>query len=106
MLLQTSVGRYFSLNLMAGALADVRVNVGQEANGIPSAANRLPDERSFAALVAHFTDSVALLDAHGTVLYASPAMSRTLGYVAGEYLGHNAFAGVHPEDQPAVRTLF
>jgi PAS domain S-box-containing protein len=55
-------------------------------------------ERSFAA--------VMLLNAEGTILYASPGTYRVLGYDSEECVGRNSFEFVHPEDLDRARGLF
>jgi PAS domain S-box-containing protein len=55
-------------------------------------------EKSFAA--------VMLLNAGGTILYASPGTSRVLGYHSEECIGRNAFDFVHPQDRNHARASF
>jgi PAS domain S-box-containing protein len=60
------------------------------------------NDRRFRALVEHGNDCITLIDENETILYASPALLRSLGYEAHEMVG--AFAGdfVHPDDAPGV----
>jgi PAS domain S-box-containing protein len=63
-------------------------------------------EERFRALVEKSTDAIALLDAEGTILYASPSTQTVLGYTPEEFVGRNAFEGVHPDDLPYLKDLF
>ncbi len=60
-------------------------------------------ERRFRSLIEHAPDMIAVLDEGGRVLYASPSVARVLGYEDEEFMGRNAFALVHPEDQTAMK---
>jgi PAS domain S-box-containing protein len=55
-------------------------------------------EAGFRALVEHGADAVSLIDPQGTILYAGPSTERILGYANEEFVGHNAFEFVHPDD--------
>ena len=55
-------------------------------------------EDRFRALIEKSTDGIALLDAKGTIVYASPSLSRILGYSEDEFVGCNAFERMHPDD--------
>ena len=57
-------------------------------------------ETRFEALVEHVTDLIAVLDPDGTIRYASPAVSRTLGHDDGGLDGTNVLSLVHPDDAP------
>src|SRR5437763_6595520 len=57
----------------------------------------------FRALSEHATDLVLILEADGTIRYASPSHQRLLGYTPAQMEGHNAAEFVHPADLPAVR---
>ncbi len=69
---------------------------------------RLAEEglRRFKSIIEHSFEAVCLLDASGTVLYASQSTARTLGYPPAEFVGHNVLELVHPDDQPAMRAQF
>ncbi|HEX9610644.1 MAG TPA: response regulator [Gemmatimonadales bacterium] len=56
-------------------------------------------EQRFRALVEHSWDAIALFDAHGAVLYGSPATTRLLGYDLTEFVGRNALELIHPDDR-------
>ena len=51
------------------------------------------------ALVAYSSDGLVIVDAGGTLRFASPCAERMLGYEGGETLGRNVFEMVHPDDQ-------
>jgi PAS domain S-box-containing protein/putative nucleotidyltransferase with HDIG domain len=56
------------------------------------------NEKRFRALIENGLDNISLLSADGTLLWESPATVRTLGYEPDEFLGHNIFQLMHPED--------
>ena len=51
------------------------------------------------ALVAHSRDGLVIVDADGTLRFASPWAERMLDYEPGETVGRNVFELVHPDDQ-------
>ena len=51
------------------------------------------------AIVASSSDGLVVVDADGTLRFASPAAERMLGYESGETFGRNVFDLVHPDDQ-------
>jgi PAS domain S-box-containing protein len=63
---------------------------------------RLSEER-FRALVEHSGDAIALLDASGTITYASVSSERIFGYDVGELVGREVVDLLHPEDSIAAR---
>jgi PAS domain S-box-containing protein len=65
-----------------------------------------PSTDCFRAVVEHSWDAVALLDATGTVLFATPSTERVVGYTPAEFRGRNALDLVHPDDLPRVSRLF
>jgi two-component system, cell cycle sensor histidine kinase and response regulator CckA len=56
-------------------------------------------ERRFRAVVEQAGDCIAMTDADGCIMYASPAMLRTMGYTEQELLGTYAPDMVHPDDR-------
>jgi len=63
----------------------------------------LPDsEEYFRSLIENSLDLIALLDADGTIRYASPSHKQVLGYEPEDLTGKNAFELVHSEDLPNV----
>ncbi len=66
----------------------------------------IKSERRFRALIEHGRDNISLLGADGTLLWESPATDRTLGYSQDQFIGHNMFELVHPDDLDRVRDLY
>ncbi|HYE04922.1 MAG TPA: PAS domain S-box protein [Planctomycetota bacterium] len=60
-------------------------------------------ERHFRSLIENALDVIAILDADGTVRYASPSVKRVLGYRPAELIGERVLSVVHYEDLRAVR---
>ena len=58
---------------------------------------RVSEER-YRALVENSADGIALLDGSGTIVYASPAVTRILGWLVEEFEGQNVFRFVHEDD--------
>jgi PAS domain S-box-containing protein len=56
--------------------------------------------RRFRAVLEHSWDAVALLDADGVILYASPATARILGFCPAELKGRHALDLTHPDELP------
>ena len=56
-------------------------------------------------IVENITDVVAVLDAEGGVLYASPGHEKMLGYPPAELVGGNLSRLVHPDDLPILESL-
>ncbi|MEW5957487.1 MAG: PAS domain S-box protein [Chloroflexota bacterium] len=63
-------------------------------------------DRRFRALIEHAADVIALVDSTGLITYASPSISRVLGYTPAEYVGLNAFTLLHPDDVQILTALF
>jgi diguanylate cyclase (GGDEF)-like protein/PAS domain S-box-containing protein len=59
-----------------------------------------------AAVLAHSSDLVVLLDEHGYFRYVSEASRRMLGSDPDGWVGRNAFELVHPDDLAAVAESF
>ena len=94
---------------LGGRAADLLVNVEPRDGGIAiwvrdetplsRAEEALRCSRArFEALIERSGDVVLLLDAVGTLTYASPALERLLGYPPASVLGRSAFDFLHPED--------
>jgi PAS domain S-box-containing protein len=60
-------------------------------------------ERRFRALIENSTDAITLIDALGTILYASPAIANIEGYQPEELVGRLAREGGHPDDAPVIQ---
>jgi len=67
---------------------------------------RRQSEERFRTLIEDGSDLIAILQADGVVVYASPSHERLLGYAPGELIGKNAFSLVHPDDLPLVVETF
>ena len=61
----------------------------------------LESEKRFRALIENSSDVINLLNAKGEIAYASPSLTRVLGYAASAYVGHSLFEFVHPTDAEA-----
>jgi PAS domain S-box-containing protein len=59
-------------------------------------------ERRFRALIEHSSDVTVLTQPDGTITYASPSITRALGYASEEVQGISTFALLHPDDTQAV----
>ena len=60
----------------------------------------------FRALVENSADGIALLDRTGTIVYASPAVTRILGWRVDEFEGRSVFEFVHHDDRAEARQAF
>ena len=58
---------------------------------------RLSEER-FRAIVQNSSDVIGITDEKGIIVYCSPSLQKSLGYVASEVLGKNISQYVWPED--------
>ena len=56
-------------------------------------------EKRFRALIENGQDNISLLTADGTLVWESPATTRTLGYEQNEFLGQNIFQLMHLDDR-------
>ena len=63
-------------------------------------------ETRFRALIENSVDGILLCDAAGIHLYASPSMSRILGFSTDELLGQNTLDFFHPDDRDQGASLF
>ncbi|HKG53978.1 MAG TPA: PAS domain S-box protein [Anaerolineales bacterium] len=63
-------------------------------------------EKRFRALIENGLDNISLLKADGTLIWESPATSRMLNYAPGEFLGHDIFDLMHPDDKEWTRGLY
>jgi PAS domain S-box-containing protein len=71
----------------------------------PAVGRRSADR--FRALIESSEDTIVLLDANGTIQWASPSINRDIDYsLDDEFLGHGAFEFIHPQDQPALMSAF
>jgi len=84
--------------------------LGQTLNTMAEALEKREDalrrsEMRFRAIIENVNDIIIILNTDGTRRYASPAMSRILGYTEEELLAGTTQDLVHPDDWPAVREL-
>ncbi|HYD09182.1 MAG TPA: diguanylate cyclase, partial [Acidimicrobiales bacterium] len=56
------------------------------------------EQERHAALLAHVSDAVAVVDAGGIITLATPGVPRQLGWTEDELVGTNVFDIVHPDD--------
>jgi PAS domain S-box-containing protein len=63
-------------------------------------------EKRFHALIEKSSDAITLLDEKGIALYDSPAAPGMLGYAPDDWIGHNIFALIHPDDLPGIQVIF
>ncbi len=106
-------GSLVDVNISAAPLRDtegrVRGAVGLFAD-IPQ--KKLPEGEAtgqgghFRALIENVSDVIALLDAQGTILYASPSVARVLGYQPSELESKSAFDFLEPSEAAGVRASF
>jgi PAS domain S-box-containing protein len=83
---------------VVGAASDVTARRAAE--------DRLRDsERRFRTIIESASSPVAIVDAEGTIVYASPAHERVLGWSREELEGASCFARIHPDDVPLVQEL-
>jgi two-component system cell cycle sensor histidine kinase/response regulator CckA len=62
-------------------------------------------EERFRAVMEHSLDVINILDAHGNLIYSSPAGAGIHGFTTTGSLGLSLFAYVHPEELPVVRQV-
>ena len=55
-------------------------------------------EERFRSLVQNASDLVTIVDADGTLRYASPSVERLMGYPSDDWIGTNILSFIHPED--------
>jgi two-component system, sensor histidine kinase and response regulator len=55
-------------------------------------------EARFRSLIEHASDMITVIGMDGTLRYASPSVTRVLGYTQAELLGKVSFDYVHPDD--------
>lgn len=60
-------------------------------------------EARYRSLFENATETVAILDPNGTLLFANRSIERMLGHPLRQLIGRSAFALAHPDDQQAVR---
>jgi PAS domain S-box-containing protein len=63
------------------------------------------NEEKFRCLVENSLDMIALVDIQSQINYASSSTTNILGYPISEYVGHNIFEFIHPQDKEGIRRL-
>ncbi len=63
-------------------------------------------EKRFRALIENGLDNISLLKIDGTLIWESPATSRMLDYAPDEFIGHDIFDLMHPEDMDWTRDMY
>ncbi|MBK7600074.1 MAG: PAS domain S-box protein [Acidobacteria bacterium] len=63
------------------------------------------NEKRFRALFENSWDGVVLKSVDGLIRYASPAITRILGYAIDQFVGTNSFEYLHPDDRPVVERV-
>jgi PAS domain S-box-containing protein len=64
------------------------------------------NEAKWRSLIHNSSNLITILEANGTIRYASPAIQGILGYKPGELIRKNMFDFVHPADLPSVKNDF
>ncbi len=64
------------------------------------------NEKRFHALIEHGRDNISLVAADGTLLWENPTVNSILGYMPNQFVGHNIFELMHPNDQALIRDLY
>ncbi len=89
-----------------GMLSAIGSQIGQFIKRKRAEDALLESEKRFRALIEHGYDVVFLLDAQGTVLYASPSLERVLGYTPEELVGRNGFELLRPDELQDAMSRF
>lgn len=63
-------------------------------------------DKRFRALIENITDQISLVDEKGTIIYASPSVTKILGYSGDKYIGNNIFDFINEEDKETADNLF
>ncbi len=63
-------------------------------------------EERFRALVQNSSDLIVVLDGNGDCVYASPSITKILGYAPEDVIGLNAFKFLLPDNLESARELF
>jgi PAS domain S-box-containing protein len=78
----------------------------QRARSAQAAFHRELGEHRFRSMAQNSFDVLLILDAHGRITYASPALHRILGYVPAESVGRNFLELLDPADHPRLVGVF
>ncbi len=64
------------------------------------------NQERFRLLIENSSDVISLIDEKGIITYSSPSISKVLGYVDSERVGHSIFENIHPDDLPRLKKVF
>jgi diguanylate cyclase (GGDEF)-like protein/PAS domain S-box-containing protein len=82
-----------------------QVSLAVEGASLAEDLHRRQSEARFRSLVAHSSDLITVLDAHGTVTYQSPSIQRVLGYRAEEIEGSDFARLLRESDRPRLAQI-
>jgi diguanylate cyclase (GGDEF)-like protein/PAS domain S-box-containing protein len=82
-----------------------QVSLAVEGTTLAEDLHRRQSEARFRSLVAHSSDLITVLDAHGTVTYQSPSVERVLGYRADELEGTEFAQLLKKSDRPRLAQI-
>ena len=82
-----------------------QVSLAVEGASLAENLHRRQSEARFRSLVAHSSDLITVLDAHGTVTYQSPSVERVLGYRVGEIEGQDFARFLAESDRPRLAQI-
>jgi diguanylate cyclase (GGDEF)-like protein/PAS domain S-box-containing protein len=82
-----------------------QVSLAVEGASLAEDLHRRQSEARFRSLVAHSSDLITVLDAHGTVTYQSPSVERVLGYRADEIEGSDFAQLLRTSDRSRLRQI-
>jgi len=82
-----------------------QVSLAVEGASLAEDLHRRQSEARFRSLVAHSSDLITVLDAHGTVTYQSPSVERVLGYRVDEVEGHEFARLLNRSDRPRLEQI-
>jgi diguanylate cyclase (GGDEF)-like protein/PAS domain S-box-containing protein len=82
-----------------------QVSLALEGASLAEDLHRRQSEARFRSLVAHSSDLITVLDAHGTVTYQSPSVERVLGYRADEIEGRDFARLLSEPDRPRLAQI-
>jgi PAS domain S-box-containing protein len=95
------------LNQLASAFDEMATTLESRQQEILRQHQALADmERRFRGLIEHSSDGIAVLGAGRAILYASPTVTRMLGYAVEEFAGCDAIKLIHPDDRDAATASF
>jgi diguanylate cyclase (GGDEF)-like protein/PAS domain S-box-containing protein len=82
-----------------------QVSLAAEGASLAEDLHRRQSEARFRSLVAHSSDLITVLDAHGTVTYQSPSVERVLGYRVYEVEGSDFARFLAESDRPRLAQI-